>query len=230
MFCFQRGGFAGNKRNMPFFIVAFAFGLVICPGCASPFFSSAEDEFWRPDEQIRIRADREDFELIIRDGEDSRVLRTRARPVPDGMDLAEVAARMEKTMQDAGGVGIAAPQVGLSLRMAVLNVDYKTEYPRNLVVLNPCILERSDESRPGYEGCLSIPDKGGLVRRSEWIRVQYTTLDGEYCEEFYDGPNAVLWQHELDHLDGVLYVDRLIGDLLPWEEAKRLREEMENSD
>jgi peptide deformylase len=131
-------------------------------------------------------------------------------------------------MHDTGGVGIAAPQVGLSVRLAILMVDYKTDAPRIVAVCNPCITERSDETEPGYEGCLSIPDKGGLVRRNQWIRVEYSSLDGEKHADTYEGPNAVLWQHELDHLDGILYVDRLVGDLLPWEEVKRLRLELES--
>jgi peptide deformylase len=199
-------------------------------GCATGLFTSSDRVAWPEDEQRLLAMEREDFDIVVRGGEGSQVLRSRARPVPAGADLANVATRMENTMNREGGVGIAAPQVGLSLRMAILMVDYKTDHPYTIAVCNPLIVERSDETRDTYEGCLSVPDVGGLVRRNQWIRVEYFTLEGERKTETCEGPNAVLWQHELDHLDGILYVDRLIGDLLPWEEVTRLRLEAEEAE
>jgi len=138
-----------------------------------------------------------------------------------------VAARMERTMRDAGGVGIAGPQVGLSLRIATLLLDYKTDAPHVLFVRNPVIVERSDETLEGYEGCLSVPDVGGLVRRNSWLRLEYEGVDGAPASAEAEGYNAVLWQHELDHLDGVIYLDRLLGALMPMDEVRRLRKEAE---
>ena len=164
------------------------------------------------------------FKIMIRG---AGVLRRQALPAPEGLDLRGVAARMERTMLAAKGVGIAGPQVGISLRVATLMLGYRTDEPRMVFTINPRIIQRSDETVEGYEGCLSIPDVGGLVRRNRWVRVRYATLDGREHELRSEGPDAVLWQHELDHLDGVLYTDRLLGKLLPMEEVRRLRKEQQ---
>jgi len=182
---------------------------------------------WRDEEAARLGRARPDFDVVVRGCSDSLVLRTRARSVPAGLDLSGIEARMLRTMTEAGGVGIAGPQVGLYLRVAVLQLDYKTDAPRTIFARNPVIVERSDRNIEGYEGCLSIPEVGGLVRRSFWIRVEHETVDGEVISVEADGYNAVLWQHELDHLDGVLYVDRLLGELMPMDEVRRLRKEAE---
>jgi peptide deformylase len=137
---------------------------------------------------------------------------------------------MIETMNRASGVGIAGPQVGLALRVALLKLDYKTDNPYTVFVRNPVIVERSDETVDGYEGCLSIPGVGGLVRRNRWIRVEHVVADGEVVTTEAEDANAVLWQHELDHLDGVLYVDLLLGELLPMDEVRRLREELERGE
>jgi len=183
---------------------------------------------WEREELALVGSAADDFEIVVRGGEGAGVLRRRARPVTPGVDLDRVAARMEKAMLDAPGVGLAGPQVGLSLRVATLMLDYKTDHPRVVFVRNPVIVERSDETADRYEGCLSIPGVGGLVRRSEWIRIEHETAEGEKVSTEAEAHNAVLWQHELDHLDGVLYVDRLLGELLPMEEVRRLRREMED--
>jgi len=185
-----------------------------------PDINRAATWAWLPEEQPLIDAPRADFDVVTRG---SRVLRTRARPVPAGLDLSAVAARMEATMNAAGGVGIAGPQVGLALRIATLELDYKSDAPTTIFVRNPVIVERSDETIDGYEGCLSVPGVGGLVRRAEWIKLVHDTPDGETIETEAEGYNAVLWQHELDHLDGVLYLDKLLGELLPMEEVRRRR-------
>lgn len=182
---------------------------------------------WRKEERKRVDDAGPDFEVVVRGCFDSNVLRTRAREVPAGVDLSTIESRMIRTMTDSGGVGIAGPQVGLYLRVAVLQLDYKTDSPRTIFVRNPVIVERSDETAEGYEGCLSIPGVGGLVRRNSWIKVEHDTLDGETVSVEAEGYNAVLWQHELDHLDGILYVDKLLGDLMPMDEVRRLRKEME---
>ncbi|HUU00131.1 MAG TPA: peptide deformylase [Myxococcota bacterium] len=204
-------------------------GLATLPlfsGCAGPSVSR-RGFVWRDDESLRLNGRREEFEVVTRGSPGTRVLRLWARPVPAGLDLEDVARRMEAAMRHKGGVGIAGPQVGLSLRVAVLELDYKTDHPFTVFARNPLILERSDDTQDGYEGCLSIPDVGGLVRRNRWIKVRYETNAGKVVSTEAQGPNAVLWQHEIDHLEGILYVDKLQGDLLPMEEVRRLRKAAE---
>ncbi len=187
-------------------------------GCGAPAWR------WLAVEQTLVDARRGEFEVVIHDrGPLRKVLRRRARPVPASLDLARVSARMERTMRAAKGVGIAGPQVGLSLRVTTLMLDYRTDHPRVVFVRNPMIVERSAECLEGYEGCLSVPGVGGLVRRNRWIKIEHQGPGGETLVAEAEGPNAVLWQHELDHLDGVLYLDRLLGELLPMEEVRRRR-------
>ena len=197
-----------------------------CPQTASDAIAAPVFE-WTPAERELLAAPGDAFPVVVRGAPDADVLRARARPVPPGLDLTDVERRMKAAMDLAGGVGIAGPQVGLSLRVAVLKLDYKTDDPRIAFVRNPVIIERSDDMIDGYEGCLSVPDVGGQVRRNRWIRVEHQAVNGEVLTEDAEGYNAVLWQHELDHLDGVLYLDKLLGDLMPMEEVRRLREELE---
>ncbi len=199
-------------------------------GCGSrqPASTSPREQFsWKETERPLIDAAREDFDIVVHGDSGSNVLRLRARAVPPRLDLTTVAARMEKTMRNAGGVGIAGPQVGLNLCVATLMLDYKSEHPETVFARNPIIVERSDETIDGYEGCLSIPDVGGMVRRNAWIKLEHTTFEGETITTEAEGYNAVLWQHELDHLDGILYVDKLLGELLPMDEVRRRRKATE---
>jgi len=221
----------GPSRRQ-FLVTTAAGGAALAGGCAlGRDRRCADAPPWRPEasEARLLAADREDFDLVLRGGPGSGVLRRLARPVPSELDLTRVAARMEQAMRRAEGVGLAGPQVGLGLRVATLMLGYKTTTPVVVFVRNPVIVERSDDTREGYEGCLSVPDVGGLVRRARWIRVRYETAAGQPVEAEAEGPDAVLWQHELDHLDGVLYLDRLLGELLPMDEVRRRREELERS-
>jgi peptide deformylase len=179
-------------------------------------------------ERQLVEAQGDEFAIVTRGaGKRASVLRRLARPVPPGLDLSAVARRMERTMRKAKGVGLAGPQVGLSLRVATLMLDARTKHPRTIFVRNPVIVERSDRTVEGYEGCLSVPGVGGLVRRHAWVRIQHTHRDGSVLHARADGFNAVLWQHELDHLDGVLYLDKLQGELLPMDEVRRRRKELQ---
>ena len=219
-----------------FLVLAGGAGLAGITGCApvqtqTKAPEAAKPEFeWTELEQARISQERPDFDIVVRGGEECAVLRKKARPVPVDYDLSEVAERMRKSMEDVGGVGIAGPQVGLGIQVAVLKLNYKTPTPRTIFVRNPVIIERSDEVEVGYEGCLSVPGVGGEVLRNRWIRVEYINEAGEKVTEEAEGYNAVLWQHELDHLEGMLYVDKLLGELMPMEEVRRLRKEKEEKE
>ena len=203
-------------------------------GCASPGLPPAAGF---PPARFRLRVQEQallataspTFDLVIRGAPNSALLRRRARPVPPELKLDAAERRMVATINKAGGVGLAGPQVGLGLRVAVVVVGARGKTPRTVFARNPIIVSRSDRTADGYEGCLSIPKVGGLVRRSQRVTVQHTLRGGEVVTEQASGFDAVVWQHELDHLDGVLYTDRLLGELLPMEEVRRRRKAAEQA-
>ena len=140
------------------------------------------------------------------------VLRQIAEPVeaPGNVELVRLADDMVETMLDAPGVGLAAPQVHLPLRLIVFRVPAtKTAEERIVQLVNPVIEALSDDIEPGWEGCLSIPDLRGIVPRFKSIRWRGFTPHGVPIEEEASDYAARIVQHEVDHLDGVLYLDRM---------------------
>ena len=143
------------------------------------------------------------------------VLRKEADEVPaDYANLPELAANMYITMEKANGVGLAAPQVGLSLRMFVVDGNGLAEdYPECLGVrrcmINPEIVEQSTESNVKEEGCLSIPGIYESVKRPDWIVINYLDEQLVEHEERFEGFAARMILHEYDHLDGKMFVDRV---------------------
>ena len=128
--------------------------------------------------------------------------------------LTALASAMQATMLARNGVGIAAPQVYVSKRVIIVASRANLRYPDAadmpaVVMVNPEILEKSDNTILGEEGCLSVPDKRGMVARAEMVKVRYFTLEGEPIETVFHGFPARIVQHEIDHLDGVLFVERL---------------------
>ena len=115
---------------------------------------------------------------------------------------------MVATMYAAPGVGLAAPQIGLNLRLIVIDITAGEQDGNLIVMANPEIVETGG-SQQEEEGCLSIPDFSGVTRRSEWVRVQGQRLDGEAFEMEGTGLLARAFQHEVDHIDGRLFLDRL---------------------
>lgn len=136
------------------------------------------------------------------------VLRRKAAPVADITDdMRRLIRDMFDTMYAEEGVGLAAPQVGVSDRIIV--IDPHLEGEESFALINPEIIEASRESEKGEEGCLSIPGLRDLVERSTSVRVRGLTPDGELREVAAEGLLARILQHEVDHLDGVLFLDRL---------------------
>ncbi|MBG6085715.1 peptide deformylase [Zhihengliuella flava] len=135
------------------------------------------------------------------------VLRSPAEDVTDfGPELARLVEDMMETMRDVSGAGLAAPQVGVGLRVFTYEVDGASGH-----VVNP-VLEVSDaEQEPGSEGCLSVPGLGFTTPRRAWARVSGYTAAGEPVTVEGTGMLARCFQHECDHLDGTLYIDRLAG-------------------
>lgn len=128
--------------------------------------------------------------------------------------LKAVIAEMYDTMQARQGVGIAAPQVYLSKRIIIVASRANSRYPDapNLppvTMLNPVIIARSDDMLLGEEGCLSVPLQRGQVARSASIQVRYADIDGAIHTAEYQGFPARIVQHEIDHLDGILFTQRL---------------------
>ena len=139
-------------------------------------------------------------------------LRRVAEPVEvidDG--LRALAADMLATMYEAPGIGLAATQLGVMRRLFVMDCAGKDEPPQPMVLLNPEIVWRSEETETSEEGCLSIPDVYEEVTRAERVRVRWLGLDGEVHEREFGERWAVCAQHEIDHLDGRLFIDYLSG-------------------
>ena len=139
------------------------------------------------------------------------VLRVDCAPVEEfGTDLEGLVADMIETMHEAPGVGLAAPQVGVELRVAVVDATAGTDPDAVRVLVNPRVVAREGVDTE-TEGCLSIPDFTEKVTRPARVRVAAADLSGSPFEIDADELEARAIQHELDHLDGVLFVDRLRG-------------------
>lgn len=137
-------------------------------------------------------------------------LKTKARPIrPEDMDqVRTLVPRMFETMYKAPGIGLAAPQIDVALRLAVIDL-MPGEQRAPMVLINPEILRVSQDWATREEGCLSLPDQYADISRPAQVRVGYMDLDGKRQEIDADGLMAACLQHELDHLDGVLFVDHL---------------------
>jgi len=123
-------------------------------------------------------------------------------------ELRQLATDMAETMYDAPGVGLAAPQIGVLKRLITLDCSGHEEPDELILAVNPEIVAREGECME-EEGCLSVPEYYARVARSANVRFRYQDLDGETHERDADGLLAVAIQHEIDHLDGILFVDRL---------------------
>jgi len=157
------------------------------------------------------------------------VLRQRARPLTReeirGREIQHLIEQMREAMRSAPGVGLAAPQVGHSVQLAV--IEDRADYHEKLsasqlaererrpvpfqVLINPTIVSRSDESRTFFEGCLSLAGFCALVTRSQSVRVEYLDEHGAPRSQDPTGWHARIVQHEVDHLQGALYIDRMLS-------------------
>ena len=143
------------------------------------------------------------------------ILRQISKPVETFDDeLKTLVADMFETMYEAPGIGLAAVQVGVPVRLLVIDLQEPEEEsgepvrdPR--VFINPEVLWHSDSEVPYTEGCLSVPEQYAEVMRPDKIRARWQDADGKAYEEEIDGLLAVCLQHEMDHLNGVLFIDHL---------------------
>ncbi len=149
-----------------------------------------------------------------------------ARPCKEVKEITprvrELVEDMLDTMYDANGVGLAAPQVGVLKRIVVIDVSPEADQP--LVLINPVIIEKDGE-QTGYEGCLSLPGKSGIVTRPNHVKARAIDLDGNAFEIEGEELLARAICHELDHLDGHMYVEKVQGDLVDNEDLIAQQEE-----
>jgi peptide deformylase len=136
-------------------------------------------------------------------------LRAKAKPVaPGDKRIAELSEKMLATMYKAPGIGLAAPQVGELLRLVVVDIR-PDEKPAPMVLLNPEIVAESQELSTREEGCLSLPNQYADVTRPARVKVRWQDLTGAKKEMEADGLLSACLQHEIDHLNGVLFVDHI---------------------
>ncbi len=138
----------------------------------------------------------------------------RLRAVADSIvevddEVRTLAQDMLDTMYDAPGIGLAAPQIGVLKRIVVIDVAPEGEPADPMVLINPEITHFGEEMQVTEEGCLSIPELYYEVERPNAVTVKYTDLEGKEVTRATEGKLAVCIQHEIDHLDGVLYIDYL---------------------
>ncbi|MGK7873906.1 MAG: peptide deformylase [Xenococcaceae cyanobacterium] len=159
------------------------------------------------------------------------ILRRQAQPVEDVADKAiqQLINSLMATAASANGVGIAAPQVSQSYRLFILASHPNPRYPNApsmepTAMINPKILAHSPEMVKDWEGCLSIPGIRGLIPRYQAIEVEYTSRDGKVQRQELTDFVARIFQHELDHLNGIVFVDRLEStqDMFTEQEYQRL--------
>ena len=156
------------------------------------------------------------------------ILRKKATPLEKVTEeVKTILNDMAETMYDAPGIGLAGNQVGILMRLVVMDCSTDEEDPNLIKMINPEIINSSDEKEELEEGCLSIPDHKSIVKRPAQVKVKYLNIDG--IEQILDaeGLLAACVQHEIDHLNGILFVDhisRLKKDMILRKVKKQLRE------
>jgi len=137
------------------------------------------------------------------------LLKQKSQPVTEFNDeLRQLAEDMAETMYDAPGVGLAAPQVGVLKRLIVIDCSPSDQPNDLLFAVNPEVIAAEGESLE-EEGCLSVPGFWANVKRAEKVRMRYQDVEGNTLEREAEGLLAICMQHEIDHLEGILFVDRL---------------------
>lgn len=131
------------------------------------------------------------------------ILHTKADPVTDIAAVKAVVDEMFCLMGSVGGIGLAAPQVGISKRFFIMNVNGV-----KVVAINPVILEETKERMLMIEGCLSYPGQKRTIERSSEIKVEYTDLEGRTKKTRFKGLKARCFLHEYDHIEGIVFLDR----------------------
>lgn len=150
------------------------------------------------------------------------------KPLPEcrlpSAQIKDIVQKLSRVMaREKHGIGIAAPQIGVAEKIAIVDVSERDKNCQRMVLINPEILETRDPEI-GREGCMSVPDYTALVKRYRWIRFRYQDLSGKVIDKVSTGIEAVCVQHEIDHLNGKLLIDSvacLKTDLLPRRTSKK---------
>lgn len=155
-------------------------------------------------------------------GIDNKILRTKSVPVKKiDRKIKHLIADMIETMEHAEGLGIAAPQVGVNLRIYIARLNFNTPNEMIVPMINAEFLSVSEEKEGGEEGCLSIPGKFGLVRRSKAVTIRYMDEKEKIHTLKLNALNARIMQHETDHLNGILISDKMEQELSLEDTKKR---------
>ena len=194
------------------------YAFVVCALLATICLASCtQNSGWTPEEKELINSAAYSRMRVTKtnDAADSLLLRTPSTLLThkqiESPEFGRLVASMMETVNDPyhGGVGIAAPQVGILRRMVVVQRYDKPGRPFEVYV-NPTITHYGEDKKLGREGCLSVPNRRGEVVRSQAIEIEWRdALTFELRKERIEGYTAVIFQHEIDHLDGVLYIDRI---------------------
>ena len=150
-------------------------------------------------------------------GANKEILRTVCAEVNEfDESLVSLAEEMIETMHDpkAPGIGIAAPQVGVDARLFIVTLGVGTKLEKDHVMVNPVLISESKEVVLAEEGCLSLPGQYGNVLRPLKIEVEYQDLRGKIIKKTLEGLDARVFLHELDHLNGVLFIDKLVDGIV----------------
>ena len=205
-------------------IIFFVFGILFIASCSSSKLLKT-DSFSSEERKLIMNADNLKPMRVykITNKSDSLLLRKKSsyiKPNKDDIVLKNFVKRLFSTVRDSMslGVGIAAPQVGVLKNIIWVQRLDKENLPFE-VYLNPKITSYSEETQTVQEGCLSIPDRSETLNsRSQKITLEYDTLESEHKTESVEGFTAVIFQHEIDHLNGILYLDHLQKEM---EDAKK---------
>lgn len=156
--------------------------------------------------------------LKIITGATNKILRTKSEPVKRiDKKTKKLIADMIETLRDCDGLGLAASQIGVNARLYIARLNYQTKNEALVIMINAELIESSDKTADGEEGCLSLPGKFGIVRRATEITVRYLDRRGKANTLNLEGLNARIIQHEIDHLDGVLIADKMQRAINPEE-------------
>jgi peptide deformylase len=169
---------------------------------------------------------------ILTIGKHEKILRTPSQPVKKiNRDIKQLIEDIRDTIDANPAIGLAAPQIGVLKRVTGVRLSYEDDQPDEemeppIILINPEILERGEEVERGYDACLSIPGMMGYTDRKLKIIVRYQDETGKSIVRDFEGWDARVVQHEIDHLDGILFLDRLesLADLyvlVPDKEGKR---------